>query len=56
MDSFLATTLAAFVGVALLILAIAGVPEDAGIALVVGGTLVLAPTAAAFARGKDRHG
>lgn len=54
MDSFLATSLAAVVGVVLLALAVAGVPEDTGIALIVGGALVLAPTVALLAdRARD---
>jgi hypothetical protein len=56
MDSFLATTLAALVGVVLLTVGVAGVPADAGIAMIVGGALVLAPTVALFVRREDRHG
>jgi len=56
MDSFLATSFAALVGVVLLALAVAGVPNETGIALIVGGTLVVAPTAAALAGcGRDRR-
>jgi hypothetical protein len=53
MDGFLATSLAAVVGVVLLALAVAGVPDESSIALIVGGALVLAPTAALFA-GRER--
>lgn len=56
MDIFLWTSLAAVVGVVLLALAVAGVPEESGIALVVGGSLVLAPTIAALTGRHDRHG
>jgi hypothetical protein len=49
MDSFLATSLAAFAGVILLALAVAGVPQETGVALIVGGALVLAPTVAVLA-------
>jgi hypothetical protein len=56
MDSFLWMSLAAVVGVVLLALAVAGVPEQSGIALVVGGSLVLAPTVAALTCRKDHHG
>ena len=56
MDSFLWTSLAAVVGVVLLALAVAGIPEDSGIALVVGGALLLAPTIAALTGRHDRHG
>jgi hypothetical protein len=56
MDSFLSTALAALVGVVLLSLAVAGVPADAGIALIVGGALVLAPTVALLVRREDRRG
>jgi hypothetical protein len=41
--------LVALVGVVLLGLAVAGVPEESDVALIVGGLLVLAPTAAMFA-------
>jgi hypothetical protein len=53
MDCFLATSFAALVGVVLIALTVAGVPEDTGIALIVGGALVLAPTVAVLA-GRDR--
>jgi hypothetical protein len=56
MDSFLATSFAAVVGVVLLALAVAGVPEESGIALIVGGTLVLAPTFVVLASRVGRHG
>jgi len=49
MDSFLATSLAAFAGVILLALAVAGVAPETGIALIVGGALVLDPTVAVLA-------
>ena len=55
-DSFLWTSLAALVGVVLLALAVAGIPEDSGIALVVVGALLLAPTIAALTGRHDRHG
>ena len=41
--------LAALVGVILLGLAVAGVPEEPAVALIAGAVLVLAPTAARFA-------
>jgi hypothetical protein len=56
MDSFLATSLAAVVGVVLLALAVAGVPEESGIALIVGGALVLAATVTVLVGRADRHG
>jgi hypothetical protein len=56
MDSFLATSFAALAGVVLLALAVAGVTEETGIALIVGGALVLAPTVAVLAGcGRDRR-
>lgn len=55
MDSFLATSFAALVGFVLLALTVAGVPEETGVALIVGGALVLAPTVAVLAGcGRDR--
>jgi hypothetical protein len=51
--------LAALVGVVLLGLAVAGVPEESGVALIVGSLLVLAPTVAMFAgstRAPSRRG
>jgi hypothetical protein len=56
MDTFLWTSLTAVVGVVLLALAVAGVPEESGIALVIGGALLLAPTIAALTGRCDRHG
>lgn len=50
------TSLAAVVGVVLIVLAVAGVPEESGIALIVGGMLVLAPTIAALTWRHDRRG
>ena len=58
MDSFVASSLAALVGIVVLALGLAGVPENTGVTLVVGGALVLVPTIASLiscGRRRDPH-